>query len=378
MLHIVWLTALVLIVSVSASAQSFDCRLARFSDEIAICHHTELGRLDEQLAEIFNAQRSRVSESERRRLTVEQSGWLKVRRQCGGDRECLKRRYEQRLAQLSGGRRRVPSFTREYRYDGKRPIRFAIDEIEVFVTKEPTLDGSGSAPIVTAQRGNSNLFTLKIGENGREEPEAKVLVMRLDPYTKNPQVVLTYFWGGAHCCTVTKIATTNSNGRWHEVSAPTLDADGFDFIDLDTDGSPELVGVDNSFLYAFASYAESGAPPIIFSLRGSELMNTTRDSRFKGYLQKQLRQMERSAAKEPRRRKSNGWLAGWVATKALLGEFDAAWRFMLTNYDRESDWTLEECATGASVDQCPSDKIYTLTFPDALQKHLKRHGYIWR
>jgi serine protease Do len=71
---------------------------------------------------------------------------------------------------------------------------------------------------------------------------------------------MTSFTGGAHCCTETQIATSDSDGRWSVLKADRLDGDGYQFEDLDEDGVSELVSVDNSFLYDFDAYAMSYAP----------------------------------------------------------------------------------------------------------------------
>ena len=60
---------------------------------------------------------------------------------------------------------------------------------------------------------------------------------------------------------MTKIATRVDN-VWRAIAAKTLDGDGGDSLeDIDGDGAYELISNDNSFLYRFASYAESFSPP---------------------------------------------------------------------------------------------------------------------
>lgn len=63
-------------------------------------------------------------------------------------------------------------------------------------------------------------------------------------------------------------------------------------------------------------------------------------------------------------------LADYVATKAMLGEFDKAWAFMLENYDPRSDWELEiRDDTGEIVDYYPD-------YPTALRAFLVERGYL--
>jgi hypothetical protein len=71
----------------------------------------------------------------------------------------------------------------------------------------------------------------------------------------------------------------------------------------------------------------------------------------------------------------NGFLAGYVAEKILLGEGKQAWALMLDHYDRASDWGLTACNVQLDDDgQCPGKEI-TLSFPDALEHMLKENGY---
>ena len=232
-------------------------------------------------------------------------------------------------------------------------------------------------PVATGRYGDLSVFSLKIDQNGREEPSADVRIMRLDPTTSLPQVILEYFWGGAHCCTITKIATVDSSRNWRVVDGEVLDGGGYRFEDLDGNGGNELVSVDNSFLYAFACYACSYAPTRIHKLVRSELSDVTRNPLYQNFLRQRLRAMETDALQSSEDQlHSNGYLAGWVAAKSLVGDFQQAWRTMLTAYDRNSDWVLEECLTGVRIDKCPEDKKRRMEFPEALAKHLVDNGYI--
>jgi hypothetical protein len=71
----------------------------------------------------------------------------------------------------------------------------------------------------------------------------------------------------------------------------------------------------------------------------------------------------------------NGFLAGYVGEKILLGEGKAAWDLMLAYYDHESDWGLEICDKPLDEDgECPGETV-RLTFPDALERMLNENGY---
>ncbi|PSB24992.1 hypothetical protein [Stenomitos frigidus] len=66
----------------------------------------------------------------------------------------------------------------------------------------------------------------------------------------------------------------------------------------------------------------------------------------------------------------NGVLAGYVAQKALLGEFQQGWDLMLANYDRTSDWGLTRYnSEGRETGRYPN-------FLAALKALLIQRGYL--
>ena len=71
----------------------------------------------------------------------------------------------------------------------------------------------------------------------------------------------------------------------------------------------------------------------------------------------------------------NGFLAGYVGEKILLGESKPAWDLMLAYYDKASDWGLDTCDQPLNEDgECPGREV-KLTFPDALERMFKENGY---
>ena len=200
---------------------------------------------------------------------------------------------------------------------------------------------------------------------------AWVQFVRLDPKTSSPQVVFGSFSGGAHCCTTTQIIT--SAGQI--VDAGVIDGEGYSFEDIDGDGHVEILGIDNSFLYMFDAYATSYAPPRVQRLVEGKLLDVTREPTTKPYIQRSLREMQFQAAQNPSLWSSNGYLGGWVATKALLGEVEDAWQRMLSSYSQDSFFNEEECSISVKIDRCPPNMRHRIPFPVTLQKHLVKHGY---
>jgi hypothetical protein len=257
-------------------------------------------------------------------------------------------------------------------YDGKNAALLTYQGVSVAMESEPASPEDGRLPVAILKYGDARTLTLRMtGKSGSEEPHAQVRIVKLDPSTSFPQIVFTYYWEGAHCCTVTKIATIDSSGWFTEVDGGVLDGDGYDFDDLDGDGTTELISTDNSFLYAFASYASSVAPLRISKLSNGRLKDVTTEPRYRKRLRENLRQMEEHADWA-----DNGFLAGWAATKSQLGEIRDAWPVLLKRFDRDSGWSMEGCELNVPQEQCPQANVQELQFPEALARHLERNGYI--
>jgi hypothetical protein len=260
-------------------------------------------------------------------------------------------------------------------YDGIHRATLQDGDLKVTFSRAPSAGGALMMPIVTGRYRNKTVFSFRMDNVGRDEPTADARVIRLDPRASRSQIVVTAFTGGAHCCTDTRIVTLDAGGTWRVVDLGELDGDeGYQFTDLDGDGASELVSYDNSFLYAYDSYASSYAPTVIQKFVGGKLVDVTHDRKFHGFLRERLRQMEQDADSDTWH--SNGFLGGWVAAKSLVGETDDAWPRMLQSYDRKSDWKLEEeCLVPAKPGKCPDDKKRQPSFPEALLKHLAANGY---
>jgi hypothetical protein len=261
------------------------------------------------------------------------------------------------------------------KYDGKHPVTLSYGDLTVTLDSERGSDPDSRIPVFTGRQRDQVIFSFRIEDAAADAPRTEARVMRLDPKTTVPQVVMTAFTGGAHCCTVTKIATITTPDEWRVLDADQLDGDGYQFVDIDNDGAKELISVDNAFLYAFDSYAASYAPTRIAKLTGSDINDVTDEPRYRGFLLRKVQEMEEDVRKDPKLWHSNGFLGGWVAAKSLVGQFDNAWRRMLSSYDRKSDWSLEECTTGQELDQCPKDKVRQQSFPEALKKLLESSSY---
>ena len=180
------------------------------------------------------------------------------------------------------------------------------------------------------------------------------------------EVIVQDYSGGAHCCTNTAVYSWQ-DGKFVTIESGYLDGLGGRFEDLDNDGSSEFVSYDNGFLYRFSSYAGSFPPPLISTFKGGELIETTRQ--YPTVIRERIAQIEETLADENFEGERNGLLAGYVAMKSLVGEYDESWAYMLKRYDAESDWGLEiRDEQGEEIDAYPD-------FPTALKAFLDQSGY---
>jgi uncharacterized protein len=71
------------------------------ADEVLICNDADIAALDERMADIYFGIRQRMKGSARFVLEAEQSAWLRSRKECGRNKECIEASYLSRIRQLS-------------------------------------------------------------------------------------------------------------------------------------------------------------------------------------------------------------------------------------------------------------------------------------
>jgi hypothetical protein len=182
-----------------------------------------------------------------------------------------------------------------------------------------------------------------------------------------PEVIVQTYSGGAHCCTTYQVYTWQ-DGEFVATQLGPADGNAGEFKDLNKDGRMEFLTFDQSFLYAFSSYAGSFPPSIILSYRDGEFYDVSRE--YRQHLRSTAWQMY--LAIRDRDYEQNGVLAGYVAQKILLGEFEEGWQFMLVHYDRDSDWGFDIYNNNGDVIGRHRD------FPSALRAFLIDLGYLNR
>lgn len=142
---------------------------------------------------------------------------------------------------------------------------------------------------------------------------------------KEPEVRLDYYTGGAHCCTYSVIYRYNpQRGNYYYIRYPWGNS-GYRLQDLNQDGILEFRSQDDSFSYAFASYAASGRPIQIWQYRQGKMINVTR--RYPKFIYAdayrfwKLYQQGKSKGYE-----TKGMLAAYLADKYLLDQERDGWQ----------------------------------------------------
>ena len=184
----------------------------------------------------------------------------------------------------------------------------------------------------------------------------------------NPEVVLQTYTGGAHCCMAITTYTWQ-NDQFQSIVFDYLDAGGGIFEDLDDDGLTEFVTLDNAFFYTFSSYAGSYPPSVILTFQDGAYIDTT--TQFRQRLGSTAWDMYQSVEeRDDEGYEINGLLAGYVAQKIRLGQYQEGWDFMLARYERDNDWGLQIYDNDGNV-----VKEYE-NFPSALEAFLQELGYL--
>jgi hypothetical protein len=227
-------------------------------------------------------------------------------------------------------------------------------------------------PVVTVLAEGKEVAKLEAEDLGFGDPPVSVQIAELDPSNSALEVVASFYTGGAHCCADTKILTASKDGTsWRTVDLGELDGGPLTATDLNGDGRYEFETRDNAFLYTFGCYACSTAPLEILAIEDGAVKNVTRDPRFRAAHEAVMKDIVGNVPDDD----LNGFLAGYVAEKILLGEGKEAWALMLSHYDHKSDWGLDSCDQKLNEQgECPGKTLH-LTFPDALERMLKENGY---
>lgn len=148
-----------------------------------------------------------------------------------------------------------------------------------------------------------------------EQPMLEAVDLNADG---TPEIVVHTFTGGAHCCVGSVIYGYNPKSRHIEQLARDWQSSGY--LLKDVDGHRVLLSDDQSFAYAFASYARSGEPIQIWAYAPVALRDVTRC--FPRLIRDDARRWWDAAEQEQREPypETLGLLAAYAADEYLLGE----------------------------------------------------------
>jgi len=229
------------------------------------------------------------------------------------------------------------------------------------------------SPLLSLSVNGKKVIAVEGAESIPDNPIFLVQVAEMDPGNPYAEVIFSIFTGGAHCCSVTHVLTSSKDGKtWADIEVGVFDGGPLGVSDLDGNGVFEVSMRDNAFLYRFGCYACSTSPFKVLRLSDGKFINASTDIAYRDHHIESLKRILEWAAPDT---DANGFLAGYVAQKTLLGEGSQAWEFMGKYYDRNSDWGLEECSVKLNnKGECPGEKMKR-SYPDVLARFLKENGY---
>ncbi|MEO1747919.1 MAG: hypothetical protein AAFR27_04760 [Pseudomonadota bacterium] len=200
-----------------------------------------------------------------------------------------------------------------------------------------------------------------------------VHIVEMDDTNDVPEVYISTYTGGAHCCNEIDILTKSASG-WREVDFGYYDGDpeALSPSDLNGDGQSEIKTFDNRFFYTFASYAGSSAPIQILGFENGAFANITANGDFEWEVRAGLDDMGTiPEAGEPR----NSWLATYAAYLLTLGEADPL-DYAVGAHDASVDWGMIRCTVPEVDYSCPEGKSQNIGFEAALTEFLTETGYL--
>jgi serine protease Do len=271
--------------------------------------------------------------------------------------------------------------------DSKRGLPVPLQAVKLGKNKRLEASGVSLAVNYVKQKGGNLLHVSGRDKDGQtfnfEIAKADALIggeamfglYRVDKTTALPQVVITAYSGGAHCCTQTWVLSKPDKAAdWGLVDLGARDGDGFALEDVDGDGVWEMIASDDAFLYSFDSYANSYAPVVYWQMSGDRLVDISTTLPVRSELERDLAYIEFDAKTDPERWKSNGFLAAWVASKIRLGQGEDAWTVMLENFSHDARGSVLDC--DPDLADCETTQSSAkVSFPKALARFLQETGY---
>lgn len=242
----------------------------------------------------------------------------------------------------------------------------------VRITK--TVESDLTAPVVEVSSGDQKV--IMEGSHAQPTYTHRLSVIQ-NVKGAVPVLMFQSFSGGAHCCNAVKLAGFSS-GKLKVVDLGSWDGDEIEIPkDFDGDGLADFVLFDNAFLYAFASYAASYAPPKILNVQAGKVIDVSRKAGFRKLYLKFMSEAGKRCRTGSSSDERNGACPAYVASAARIGKLEQAWGDMVAAYDPATGWDLPAGCRVRSTQGCPpGQEIQFKSYPEALLQFLKQHGYV--
>jgi hypothetical protein len=232
---------------------------------------------------------------------------------------------------------------------------------------------SGQVP----QQKNVKLSITRAGETLYAEPvtskfcnglpcevgQGSVQALDID-HSGEPDVVLSLFTGGAHCCSVAQVFVYDPGTQTYRMAQRNFGDPGFRIESLAGDGTKQFVTANDAFAYRFTDFAASGLPVQVLQLNGTTFSDATNS--YPALVRKDAAQwltaykrMARSGYTD-----SVGVIAAWAADEGTLGRGAQALTYV----------KAQARAGHLNTTLAPVEKG-GMAFVTRLQAFLKKQGY---
>ena len=185
---------------------------------------------------------------------------------------------------------------------------------------------------------------------------------------QSPSVVLQTYTGGAHCC-IHLTAVVPVGAGFRAIDFGEWDGDQIAWPrDVSGDGIADFVFRDQSFLYAFGSYAGSWPPPLVMNIQSLKPVNVSTEQAYRPLYAADLAETRKACVDGDEF--SGGACAGYLADAARLGEFDAAWAKVAGSKAVAASMYPASCSDTPRPKPCYSD------YASAVRAFLRENGYL--